>query len=79
MNNHFTVNEDGEISCPCGNEPSWCGFVPCHEDGTEDDTLLWADSERKTYWRCESCGRIAEEETLQVIGNYRTETVHGNV
>lgn len=68
MKEIFTVNEDGEILCPCRNEPSWAGFTPCHRDGTGDDTLLVAGDDRPVFYRCDQCGRIAEEKTLEVVG-----------
>lgn len=57
--------EDGWI-CICGNTPADDGFYPCDQDGNEIEPTVgsaWAG-----LYVCFKCGRIIDQETLEVVG-----------
>ena len=53
---------DGTLLCWCGNTPSSSGFSPCHRDGTADDSLMDAASDRPVFYICHGCGLIGPTE-----------------
>jgi len=57
--------EDGWI-CLCGNTPADDGFYPCDENGNEMEPLV--ESIWKNLYVCDSCGRIINQYTLEVVG-----------
>lgn len=63
MSNEF-IKIEGDFGdtwvCICGNTPYHEGFHWCDIEGN-----LLDDESR--YYRCDSCGRIIDAETLQVV------------
>jgi len=50
--------------CICGNTPASDGFYPCDEAGNEMEP---ADGWKNLYV-CNRCGRIIQQDSLQIIG-----------
>jgi hypothetical protein len=51
--------------CICGNTPGSDGFFPCDKDGNEMEPSIgsnWAG-----LYVCARCGRIIEQDTLEVV------------
>lgn len=52
--------------CICGNTPTSDGFYPCDEDGNE------MEPSKGSGWNglyvCGRCGRVINQETLEVVG-----------
>lgn len=57
--------EDGWI-CLCGNTPADDGFYPCDEKGNEMEPVV--GSEWENLYVCFTCGRIINQDTLEVVG-----------
>jgi hypothetical protein len=50
--------------CLCGNVPSDDGFYPCNNSGHEvEPTTGWGG-----LYVCLSCGRIIQQESLEIVG-----------
>ena len=50
--------------CICGNTPSDGGFYPCDAVGNEMEPVKdWTG-----LYVCEDCGRIIQQDTLEVVG-----------
>lgn len=49
------LNEDDEIICECGNEPSSQGFYTCDESGNEVEPIegIW-----NGLYKCDNCNLI---------------------
>jgi hypothetical protein len=59
-------------ACLCGNTPIQEGFYPCNALGEEVEPT---PEEWTTGWYvCDSCGRIIDRTTLEVVGERRTWT-----
>jgi hypothetical protein len=52
--------------CICGNTPTGGGFYPCDENGHEMEPT--AESDWVNFYVCAECGRIINQDTLEVIG-----------
>jgi hypothetical protein len=69
MEKEFIKHESGDEDawvCICGNKPDDDGFFPCNEDGNEVEPTLksgWLD-----LYVCFGCGRIINQDTLEVVG-----------
>jgi hypothetical protein len=52
--------------CLCGNDPSYAGFYPCNEKGevVEPTAEEWTTN----CYVCDQCGRIINQDTLEVVG-----------
>ena len=64
-----TVREDfGEDEdmciCLCGNLPGYQGFHPCDAEGNDVEP----QSDWKNLILCEHCGRVINQDTLEVVG-----------
>jgi hypothetical protein len=62
---HEAGNDEAWI-CVCGNRPSSGGFQPCDKNGDEispDKGSNWAG-----LYVCDGCGRIIDQNTLEVVG-----------
>lgn len=59
-------SEDAWV-CVCGNKPHQDGFYPCNEKGNEIEPLEGSDW--NGLYVCRKCGRIIQQDTLEVIGN----------
>lgn len=72
MNQEKIIHQDGESDawlCVCGNEPWEDGFYPCSKDGIPcEGGPEWEG----TYYICDRCGRIINEDTCYVIGKIST-------
>ena len=51
--------------CICGNTPDSRGFYPCDEAGNEVEP---APPEWNNLYVCDNCGRIIQQDSLQIIG-----------
>jgi hypothetical protein len=51
--------------CICGNTPDSSGFYPCDEAGNEVEPT---PTKWKDLYVCTDCGRIIQQDSLQVIG-----------
>jgi len=56
----------GDFLCLCGNNPIAEGFFPCSPLGEIVDPT--PDAWPKPLYRCDSCGRIINQDTLEVEG-----------
>ena len=61
---HEAGSDDAWI-CICGNMPDGDGFYPCDTNGNEVEP---AGPEWTNLYVCAQCGRIIEQNTLEVIG-----------
>jgi hypothetical protein len=52
--------------CICNNTPCGDGFYPCDDDGNEMSPDIW--SNWVNLYVCAKCGRIINQDTLEVIG-----------
>lgn len=59
-----TGEPEGSWTCVCGNIAEDCGFFPCDERGAQVEPDHWTTP---TYV-CDSCGRIIDVNTLEVVG-----------
>jgi hypothetical protein len=57
--------EDAWI-CICGNTPPDGGFYPCDSEGNEMEPTI--ESDWDNLYVCADCGRIINQDTLEVIG-----------
>ncbi len=62
---HEAGNQEAWI-CICKNTPSEDGFYPCNENGDEVEPTK--GSGWKNLYVCNSCGRIINMHTLEVVG-----------
>ena len=62
---HEAGNDEAWI-CICNNTPVSDGFYPCDEDGNE--IVPARGSGWENLYVCASCGRIINQETLEVVG-----------
>lgn len=64
--------EDGWV-CLCGNMPADDGFYPCTRAGTcvEPTPEAWLEN----LYVCNRCGRIIEQNTLNVVGRIDLEKI----
>jgi hypothetical protein len=60
---HEADNDEAWI-CLCGNQPHYDGFFPCDKNGNE---MVPAEGWQDLYV-CTRCGRIIDQNTLEVIG-----------
>ena len=65
---HITADQTDADAwrCVCGNRPDSDGFFPCDKDGNEMEPAVgsnWAG-----LYVCARCGRIIEQDALEVIG-----------
>lgn len=76
MSKEFITHEAGNAEawiCICGNMPVSDGFQPCDEAGKEVEPVTgW-----KNLYVCDRCGRIIQQDTLEVVGQRRS--VQANV
>jgi hypothetical protein len=64
--------------CICGNTPVGIGFYPCNRWGNEIDPSI--GSGWKNLYICFKCGRMIDQETLQVTGfNKLIRTLDGDI
>ncbi len=63
----------GEGVCLCGNRPIDYGFFPCNAAGeiVEPTLEAWTTD----CYVCDKCGRIINQETLEVVGRRAKHTV----
>jgi hypothetical protein len=52
--------------CICRNTPTGGGFYPCDKDGNEMEPTI--ESNWDNLYVCADCGRIINQETLEVVG-----------
>jgi hypothetical protein len=52
--------------CMCKNTPTGGGFYPCDESGNEMEPNIGSDW--KGLYVCADCGRIINQDTLEVVG-----------
>jgi hypothetical protein len=64
-NSDGTDNEEAWV-CICGNRPTDAGFFPCDADGNE--MVPVKESDWNGLYVCNSCGRIIDQDTLEVVG-----------
>jgi hypothetical protein len=72
MTKEFIAHEAGNDEawiCVCGNRPDSNGFQPCDEEGNEVEPV----SGWKNLYVCERCGRIVRQDTLEVVGQKRSD------
>ena len=62
---HEKGNDEAWV-CICKNTPSDGGFYPCDEQGSEMEPLV--GSGWNGLYVCADCGRIINQETLEVVG-----------
>lgn len=60
------AGSDDAWICICGNRPDSDGFQPCDTNGNEMEPLMGSDWDG--LYVCGRCGRIIQQETLEVIG-----------
>lgn len=62
--------------CRCGNKPDGDGFASCNEIGERCEPTIgeWDGK----HWLCESCYRIIDGDTLQVLGRCSKSVVKAN-
>jgi hypothetical protein len=69
MTQYFISHEANHTEawiCVCGNTPSSDGFFPCDANGNEVEPTLasgWSG-----IYICARCGRIINQDTLEVVG-----------
>jgi len=69
MPKEFITHEAGNDeawTCICGNRPDSDGFYPCDREGNEMEPSIGSDWEN--LYVCFSCGRIINQDTLEVVG-----------
>jgi len=68
MPEHITHDESHKTAwiCVCGNTPVDAGFFPCNEKGEEVEPT--PEEWKIPLYVCDSCGRIINKETLEVVG-----------
>ena len=69
MAKKFITHEAGNDeawTCICGNTPDSDGFYPCDKEGNEMEPSKGSDWDN--LYVCASCGRIINQDTLEVIG-----------
>jgi hypothetical protein len=69
MPKEFITHEAGSYDawiCICGNTPDSDGFYTCDEAGDEIEPT--ADSDWNGLYVCANCGRIIDQETLEIVG-----------
>lgn len=52
--------------CVCGNTPADDGFYPCSQKGIVVEPVIGGDWEN--LYICFGCGRIINQDTLEVVG-----------
>ncbi len=62
------AGDKGSWICICGNEPASDGFFTCDKDGNEIEPIEGGVWDGHSY-ACNKCGRIIDQETLEVIGH----------
>ena len=62
---HEANNAEAWI-CICGNTPDSDGFFPCDTNGNEMQPTL--DSGWSGIYICARCGRVINQDTLEVVG-----------
>lgn len=50
--------------CSCGNQPNLSGFYPCHPNGV----IREPDRDWNGLYVCYDCGRIIQQDTLEIVG-----------
>ncbi len=65
-------NQDAWI-CVCGNEPQTDGFYPCDETGNEMEPVRGWNG----LYVCHGCGRIIQQDSLEIIGQKNNFKKHG--
>ena len=65
---HEKHNQEAWV-CICGNTPTTAGFLPCDEKGNQVEPVdgLWTN-----LYVCDRCGRIIQQDTLEVVGQKRS-------
>jgi hypothetical protein len=58
--------------CLCGNTPFAEGFHPCDEKG--NDVFSNPEAWESNLQACDRCGRIINQDTLEVVGQRVTES-----
>ena len=69
MAKEFITHESGSDDawvCVCGNQPDGDGFFPCDAQGNEIEPTV--GSGWTNLYVCAQCGRIIEQDTLEVVG-----------
>ena len=69
------VGDDDWIYCLCGNNPAYDGLYPCLPDGTPVEPLADGPWDEKLYV-CAKCGRIVNQDTLEVTGQRDPATIN---
>jgi hypothetical protein len=59
-------DDDADWICICGNETERLGFHPCDSAGNKMEPL--ASSDWNDLYVCGKCGRIIDQNTLEVVG-----------
>jgi hypothetical protein len=59
-------DDETDWVCICGNETGRQGFRPCDSAGNEMEPR--ADSDWNDLYVCGECGRIIDQNTLEVVG-----------
>lgn len=62
---HEAGNDEAWV-CICGNTPTDDGFYCCDTEGNEVEPTI--DSGWTNLYVCARCGRIIQQDTLEVIG-----------
>jgi hypothetical protein len=62
---HEKGNDEAWV-CICKNTPSDGGFYPCDKEGNEMEPLVGSDWDG--LYVCADCGRIINQDTLEVVG-----------
>jgi hypothetical protein len=60
------LDDDADWICICGNETGHSGFLACDSAGNEMRPS--ADSDWNDLYVCGKCGRIIDQNTLEVVG-----------
>ena len=55
-----------EWDCTCGNNAFVSGFFPCNEQGIEIEPTI--ENGWTNLFVCADCGRIINQDTLEVVG-----------
>jgi len=75
--NEYIVEEASDWwVCRCGNQPDGDGFASCSQIGERCEPTIgeWDGK----YWLCESCYRIIDGDTLEVVGTCSQDVVNKN-
>ena len=75
---HITFEADKGIDwlCVCGNTPGTRGFLPCDEKGQLMEPTI--ESNWNGLYICDTCRRIINQETLEVVGRDATPRFESN-